>query len=86
MILLDKGDSIFFFRTIQFDWFRQAGDAFHAAVMLLLKDILKDPKEKARFQTNDRGPHLPFIIGHQRQYILVSASCSIQHSCPYFIP
>ncbi len=31
------------------------------------------PKEKARFQKNDRGPHLPFIIGHHRQYVLVSS-------------
>ena len=74
MVLMDKGNSIFFFRTIQFDWFRQEGDAFHDAVMLLLKDILSSPKEKARFKTNDRGPHLPFIMGHHRQYVLVSPS------------
>ena len=76
MVLMDKGDSIFFFRTIQFDWFCQEGDAFHDAVMLLLKDILNSPKEKARFRTNDRGPHLPFIIGHHCQYVLVGPSFS----------
>ncbi len=63
----------------QLTWMRDQAEPFYKAVQKLLGSTLSSTKIKANNAHGERGPHFPCIMGHHRQYAVVSVFF------PYFV-
>lgn len=70
-MLLDKDGRCFAFRTTQIPFLMAAQAEFREAVHKLLERDLESPVIAREHALGIRGPHLPCIMGHHRQYTKV---------------
>ena len=64
-------------------WLQACIEEFEDAIRILIDDDDKDPKYKASCAKLKRGPHMPIIIGYQRQSAKVCLSV-VRHSRPAY--
>lgn len=65
---------MFLVRTSQAQWLKEMGHDLHRAIHELLGRVLTNPANARACENGERGPHLPCILGHSRQYSEVSRS------------
>ncbi|EDR02732.1 uncharacterized protein LACBIDRAFT_332267 [Laccaria bicolor S238N-H82] len=67
-ILQDQEGHTFFYRTSPADWLGRQREDLEKAIERLLRPTLDSEAAAKKHRDNGRGPHLPCIIGHFRQY------------------
>ena len=72
MFLEDCTGATFFYRSSQSTKLPNRADEFYREVLSLLAHDMGDKSLKKKYSSEDRGPHLPNIIGHYRQSKKVS--------------
>ncbi|KAF8205241.1 hypothetical protein K438DRAFT_1932129 [Mycena galopus ATCC 62051] len=64
---VDSTGKIFMYRTFRAAWLERRASEVHYAVELLSGPAVRRPGAAEENRLNTRGPHIPIIIGHQRQ-------------------
>jgi hypothetical protein len=72
MTLVDAERRAFIYRSSIPAWLPLLQQELWDAIQKLCGDVLLDIKAQKYYRGGDRGPHLPLIIGHHRQYLQVS--------------
>lgn len=72
VFLEDCTGATFFYRSTQSTKLPNKAKEFYLEVIKLLGHELEDKAMKRMYSSENRGPHLPNVIGHYRQYKKVS--------------
>lgn len=70
--LVDRTGATFFYRSSQSTKLPSKAKEFYHEVVNLLALDMHNKSLKKKYSSEDRGPHLPNVIGHFRQYKRVS--------------
>ncbi|KAJ6609360.1 hypothetical protein B0H10DRAFT_2225997 [Mycena sp. CBHHK59/15] len=65
--LVDRDGQVFFYRSFRALWLADCIEEFEEAIRILIGDDDQDTEFKASCAGLKRGPHMPIIIGYQRQ-------------------